>query len=95
MPASTPQPKRVWGRPAVFHPDPTSLGKTPALPHGKVIFIRSPSETWSTDILESYVATLHARIANGANPALVAPHINSANAILRKRRAQKYRDMAK
>ena len=89
MPASTAQPKRVWGPPAVIRAAPTSPGETPAPPNGKVIFIRSPSETWSTDTLESYVATLHARIANGANPALVAPHINSANAILKKRRARK------
>ena len=89
MPASTTQPKRVWGPPAAFHPDPTSPGKTRAPPNGKFIFVRSPSETWSTDTLENYVATLHARITNGANPALVAPSINSANAILKKRRARK------
>ena len=89
MPASTTQPKRVWGPPAAFHPDPTSPGKTPAPPNGKFIFVRSPSETWSTDTLENYVATLHARITNGANPALVAPSINSANAILENRRAPK------
>ena len=35
------------------------------------------------------MATLHARITNGANPALVAPSINSANAILNERRARK------
>ena len=89
MPASTAQPKRVWGPPAVIRAAPTSPGETPAPPNGKAIFIRSPSETWSTDMLEGYVSTLHVRIANGANPALVAPHINSANAILKKRRARK------
>ena len=89
MPDSTARPKRVWEPPAVIRAAPTSPGETPAPPNGKVIFIRSPSETWSTDTLESYVATLHARIANGADPALVAPSINSANAILKERRAQK------
>ena len=42
-----------------------------------------------TDRLESYVAKLHAHIANGADPALVAPSINSANAILKERRVRK------
>ena len=32
---------------------------------------------------------LHAEIADGADPALVAPSINSANAILKKRCARK------
>ena len=35
------------------------------------------------------MAKVHAHIANGANPALVAPSINSANAILKERRARK------
>ena len=35
------------------------------------------------------MAKLHAHIANGADPALVAPSINSANAILKERRARK------
>ena len=89
MPASTGQPKRVWGPPAAFQPDPTSLGNTPAPGNGPFIFLRSPSRSWSTDRLENYVATLHAEIADGADPALVAPSINSANAILKERRARK------
>ena len=89
MPASTTQPKRVWGPPAAFHPNPTSLGDTPAPGNGTFIFLRSPSRTWSTERLENYVASLHAEIANGADPALVAPSINSANAILNERRARK------
>ena len=89
MPASTAQPKRVWGPPAAFRPDPTSPGETPAPGNGTFIFLRSPSRTWSTDRLESYVAKLHAHVANGADPALVAPSINSANAILRERRVRK------
>ena len=89
MPASTPPPKRVWGPPAVIRAAPTSPGETPAPGNGTFIFLRSPSRTWSTDRLENYVATLHAEIANGADPALVAPSINSANAILKERRARK------
>ena len=89
MTDSTAQPKRVWGPPAAFHPDPASLGNTPAPGNGTFIFVRSPSRTWSTERLENYVAKLHAHIANGADPALVAPHINSANAILKQRRAPK------
>ena len=88
MPASTAQPKRVWGPPAVIRAAPTSPGETPAPGNGTFIFLRSPSRTWSTDRLENYVASLHADIANGADPALVAPHINSANAILKERRAR-------
>ena len=83
------QPKRVWGLPAIFRPDPASLGNTPPPGKGTFIFLRSPSSTWSTERLESYVAKLHAHIANGANPALVAPHINTANEMLNERRAQK------
>ena len=89
MPASTGQPKRVWGPPAAFHPDPASLGNTPAPGNGTFIFLRSPSRIWSTERLENYVASLHAEIADGADPALVAPSINSANAILKERRARK------
>ena len=89
MPASTAQPKRVWGPPAAFQPDPASLGESPASGKGTFIFLRSPCRTWSTDRLGNYVATLHAEIANGADTALVAPSINSANAILKERRARK------
>ena len=89
MPASTAQPKRVWGPPAAFRPDPASPGETPPPGNGTFIFVRSPNKAWSTDTLENYVAKLHAYIANGADPALVAPHINSANAILKRRRARK------
>ena len=71
-----------------FHPDPTSLGNTPPPGKGTFIFLRSPSRTWSTERLENYVASLHAEIADGADPALVAPSINSANAILKERRAR-------
>ena len=91
MPDSTAQPKRVWGPPAVIRAAPTSPDETPAPGNGTFIFVRSPSSTWSTDRLENYVAKLHAHVANGADPALVAPHINSANAILKERRAQKDR----
>ena len=89
MPDSTAPPKRVWGPPAAFRPDPASPGETPPPSNGTFIFLRSPSRTWSTDRLESYVTKLHAHIANGADPALVAPSINSANAILKERRARK------
>ena len=89
MPASTEQPKRVWGPPAAFRSDPASPGETPAPGNGTFIFLRSPSRAWSTERLESYVASLHVEIANGADPALVAPSINSANAILKERRARK------
>ena len=90
MPASTAQPKRVWGPPAIiFGPDPTSPGNSPTPGKGTFIFLRSPCRSWSTDRLENYVASLHAEIANGADPALVAPSINSANAILKERRARK------
>ena len=82
------QPKRVWRPPVAFRPDPTSLGNTPPPGNGTFIFLRSPSRTWSTERLESYVASLHAEIADGADPALVAPSINSANAILKERRAR-------
>ena len=95
MSASTPPPKRVWRPPVAFRPDPTSLGNTLAPGNGTFIFLRSPSRSWSTDRLKNYVAKLHTHVANGADPALVAPSINSANAILKERRAQKYRDMAK
>ena len=91
MSASTAQPKRVWGPPAFIRAAPTSPGETPAPGNGTFIFVRSPSRDWSTERLENYVASLHADIANGADPALVAPHINSANAILKERRAQKDR----
>ena len=94
MPASTEQPKRVWGPPAAFQPDPASPGETPPPGNGTFIFLRSPSRTWSTERLESYVAKLHAHIANGADPVLVAPSINSANAILKERRARKDDDEA-
>ena len=89
MPASTGQPKRVWGPPAVIRAAPTSPGETPAPGKGTFIFLRSPSRTWSTERLENYVTKLHAHIANGADPALVAPSINSANEILKERRARK------
>ena len=89
MPDSTAQPKRVWGPPAVIRAAPTSPGETPAPGNGTFIFLRSPSRTWSTERLENYVASLHAEIADGADPALVAPSINSANAILKERRAPK------
>ena len=85
----TGQPKRVWGPPAVIRAAPTSPGETPAPGNGTFIFVRSPSRIWSTERLENYVAQLHADIANGADPALVAPSINSANAILKERRAPK------
>ena len=88
MPDSTAQPKRAWGPPAVIRAAPASPGETPTPGNGTFIFLRSPSRTWSTDRLESYVAKLHAHIANGADPALVAPSINSANAILKERRAR-------
>ena len=89
MPDSTAQPKRVWGPPAVIRAAPTSPGEAPAPGNGTFIFLRSPCRTWSTDRLENYVASLHAEIADGADPALVAPSINSANAILNERRARK------
>ena len=82
------QPKRVWGPPVAFRPDPASLGNTPPPGNGTFIFLRSPSRTWSTERLESYVGSLHAEIANGADPALVAPSINTANAILKRRRVR-------
>ena len=83
------QPKRVWRPPEAFRPDPTSLGNAPPPGNGTFIFLRLPSETWSTERLKSYVASLHAEIADGADPALVAPSINRANKILEERRAQK------
>ena len=89
MSASTAQPKRVWGPPAFIRAAPTSPGETPAPGNGTFIFLRSPSRAWSTDRLTNYVAELHAHVANGADPALVAPSINSANAILSERRARK------
>ena len=58
------------------------------------MFARSPTECWSTEQLEDYVATLHAEIADGADSALLAPHINSANAILEKRGVPKKHGMA-
>ena len=83
------QPKRVWRPPAAFRPDPTSLGNAPPPGNGTFIFLRLPSETWSTERLKSYVASLHAEITDGADPALVAPSINRANKILKERRARK------
>ena len=89
MPDSTAQPNRVWGPPAILRAAPTSPGETPVPGNGTFIFLRSPSRAWSTERLENYVASLHVEIANGADPALVAPSINSANAILKERRARK------
>ena len=89
MPATTAQPKRRWGPPAVIRAAPTSPGETPPPGNGTFIFVRSPSKAWSTDTLENYVAKLHSYVTNGADPALVAPHINSANAMLKERRARK------
>ena len=89
MTDSTAQPKRVWGLPASFHPDPASLDESPAPEKGLFIFVRWPSETWSTERLENHVAMLHAAVADGVDPAVAAPNINSANEILRERRAPK------
>ena len=82
------------GPPATLPADPKSPGESPVSGKGPFIFLRSPSRTWSTERLERYVAMLHAEIADGADPALVAPSINSANAILKKRCARKDDDVA-
>ena len=89
MQARTGQRKRVWGPPTTLRAHLASLGRNPTPGKGPFVFAQSPSKTWSTETLEEYVETLHAEIADGADPALLAPHINSANAILEKRGAPK------
>ena len=89
MQARTGQRKRVWGPPTTLRAHLASVGRSPTPGKGPFVFARSPTESWSTERLEDYVATLYAEIADGADPALLAPHINSANAILEKRGAPK------
>ena len=76
------QPKRVWGPPTTLRAHLESLGETMTPGEGSFVFTVSPCRTWSTERLEEYVQELHALIADGADPALLAPHINSANAML-------------
>ena len=68
---------------------PVSAGKAP------FVIVPSLSETWSTERLEHYVEKLHAFVADGVDPAFVAPHINSANAILDERGARRPRGETK
>lgn len=80
------QRKRVWGPPVTLGAYLASLGRSPTLGQGPFVFAATPRESWSTERLEDYVATLHAEIADGADSALLAPHINTADAILERRR---------
>ena len=89
MQARTGQRKRVWGPPTTLRAHLASLGETMTPGEGPFVLTVSPRKTWSTERLEKYVEKLHAFIADGADPALLAPHINSANAMLRERRARK------
>ena len=92
MQARAGQRKRVWEPPKTAREHLRSLGK--AIPTGKApfVFAQTPRKTWSTTRLEEYVETLHAEIADGADPALLAPHIDSANAILKARNTPKDKD---
>ena len=89
MQAPTGQRKRVWGPPTTLRVHLASLGEAMTPGEGPFVFTVSPCETWSTERLEKYVQKLHALIADGADPAMLAPHINSANEILGERRARK------
>ena len=86
MPSRTGQRKRVWGPPTTLRAHLASLGETIIPGKGPFVFTVSPCETWSTERLEKYVQRLHAFIADGADPAMLAPHINSANEMLAERR---------
>ena len=88
MQARRGQRKRVWGPPATVAAYLASLGKRRTPGKGPFVFARSPAESWSTERLEGDVATLHTEIADRADPALLAPHINAAKAILAERAAQ-------
>ena len=83
------QPKRVWGPPTTLRAHLASIGETMTPGAGSFVFTVSPGRSWSTKQLEEYVEDLHELIADGADPAMLAPHINSANAMLEERGARK------